>query len=307
MQRAENCHLSLLDRESLTNVCSLLDPVTLANFSCTSRALRDVCFQNCLWERLSRCRWQHTNAYLYGRAEDLVGCQQGRYPAQKTPSTQHIREPSVDFRSLYANNNGWTPFHLQETYQHTLASETSWEFCVSRAPASHFCSGAGDALYTVDTRVQLWSTGDGSQVVSTLIAEGSHNFSAEAVSPEVLSITELTAGIVATGDFAGKICLHDLRPDAAASASPGATWHNGKRCDTTTLLTKLLQRHCYMMFHPKLYQVSTVASGANSCVTPSRFTPRCFTVTSIRCQQLHQGAKGVGHSTATEQSQHSTA
>lgn len=260
MQRADSCHLRLVDRESLTNVCSLLDPVTLANFSCTSRAMRDVCFQNCLWERLSKCRWQHTNADLYGLAEDLVGVQQHRCSAQNTPLRQHIRESSVNFRSLYANNNGWTPFQLQETYQHTLASETSWEFCVSRAPASHFCSGAGDALYTVDTRVQLWSTGDGSQAGSTLIAEGSHNLSAEHLSQAVLSITELAAGIVASGDSAGKLCLHDLRPDAAANAGPGATWHNGRRCDTTTLLTKPLQRHCYMMSHPKLHQAPTPLS-----------------------------------------------
>lgn len=225
MQRAHGCQLRLLDREILTDVCSRLDPISLANFSCTSREMRNVCFQNCLWERLSKHRWQHTNAHLYGRAEGLLDPQQGRFFAQNIPLRQQLREPSFSFRRLYSNNNGWTPVNIHETRRHALPPETSWAFCVSRAPASQFCSGTGDALYTMDTGVQLWSTGDSSQEGLTLIAKGNNHPSIV----DMVSITEFAAGLVATGDLHGKICLHNLRPDAAASCDAGTTWHNGRR------------------------------------------------------------------------------
>ena len=225
MQRADGCQLRLLDRESLTYVCSQLDPVSLASFSCTSREMRNVCFQNCLWERLSKQRWQHNNADSYGPAQGLLEPQEGRCLAQNTSSRQHLRKPSVDFRRVYASNNGWTPVNLQETCRHALPPERTWAFGVSRAPASQFCSGTGDALYTVDTGVHLWSTGHNSQEGVTLISTGSDRPSLE----NVFSITELEPGFVATGDTYGKICIHDLRPDAAASSQPGTTWHNGKR------------------------------------------------------------------------------
>lgn len=221
MRRAGDCQLRLLDLESLTRVCLRLDPVSLANFSCTSRELRDVCFQTCLWERLSKHRWQHTNADLCDPAPGLSESQQGTCLARNTSSRQPLRKPSVDFRRVYASNNGWTPVNLQETCRHALPPETTWAFCVSRAPASQFCSGTGDALYTVDTGVHLWSTGDSSYEGVTLISTGGDRPSVE----DVFSITELEPGFVATGDVYGKICLHDLRPDAAA----GTTWHNGKR------------------------------------------------------------------------------
>ena len=225
MQRANDCQLHLLDREILTDVCSRLDPISLANFSCTSREMRNVCFQDCLWERLSNHRWQHTNAGLYGRAEGLFKFQQGRDFAENTPLRQQLREPSGNFRRLYAKNNGWTPVKLQQT-RHALLPETSWAFCVSRTPASQFCSASGDALYTMDTGVQLWSTGDSSQEGMTLIATGSDHPSIE----DVVSITEIAGGLVATGDAYGRVYLHDLRPDAAAaSSSPGTTWHNDRR------------------------------------------------------------------------------
>ena len=243
-QTMDRCQLGLLDREILTSVCSQLDPITLAQFSCTSRDLRDVCVQNCLWEGLSKHRWRHINADLYARAENSVGSQQGSNSAKNTDLRQQLREPSIDFCSLYAKNNGWTPLNLQKIHQHVFPSNT-WEFCVSRAPASKFCSGAGDAVYTVDKTVQLWSTGDSSKAGCTLIVTGSNHPS---IAERVYSITELAAGIVATGGY-GEICLHDLRPDAAASTHAGATWHNGRRylyLLADKAITKALQQVAFM-------------------------------------------------------------
>ena len=227
----DSCQLRVLDRESLTKICSLLDPVTLAKFSCTSRELRDACFQNCLWERISKQRWRHINADLYVRAEDPVGTQ-SRNSVKSTVLRQQHRQPLIDFRNLYANNNGWTPLLLHETPQHVLFSHDKWDFCVSRAPASKFYSGAGDAVYTVDTAVRLWSTGDSSQVGWDLMAVGDHHPSMydEMYSMHSISnMTELAEGIVATGGHYGDICLHELRPDTPASTHAGAMWHNDRR------------------------------------------------------------------------------
>lgn len=227
MQRADGGQLRLLDRESLTNVCSLLDPVTLAKFSCTSREVRDACFQNCLWERLSTNRWQHTNADI--RRAKAVLEPPGTSFAQNTPSRRQLRKPSVDFRRLYTSNNGWTPLNLQETCRQKLAADTTSAFCVSRAPASQLCSGTGtgDAVYLLDTEVQLWSTGDCSKegLRLNLIATGrNHPSIADAV-----TMTEVATSFVATGDSHGRIFVQDLRPDAGASSHQGTTWHNGRR------------------------------------------------------------------------------
>ena len=223
MQGADSCQLRLLDREILTNVCSLLDPVTLAKFSCTSREVRGACSQNCLWERLSTNRWQHTNADMCCRAQGVLE-PPGTSFAQDTPSR---REPSVDFRRLYTSNNGWTPLKLQETCRQKLAMTTISAFCVSRAPARQLCSGTGDAVYLLDTEVQLWSTGDCSKegLQLNLIGTGTNHPSIV----DVVTMTEVATGFVATGDSHGRICVQDLRPDAGASSHLGTTWHNGRR------------------------------------------------------------------------------
>ncbi|KAL3146325.1 hypothetical protein ABBQ32_003018 [Trebouxia sp. C0010 RCD-2024] len=67
----------------------------------------------------------------------------------------------------------------------------------------------------------LWSTGDCSQA-GRMLQDSSSCHSAEC-------ITELAAGQVALGVLTGEVFLHDLRPDAAASTQPCATWWNGHR------------------------------------------------------------------------------
>ena len=80
--------------------------------------------------------------------------------------------------------------------------------------------------YIVGTEVQLQSTGDRSKqgLELDLIATGSNPSIAD-----VVIVTEVTTGFVATGDFHGSICLHDLRPDAGASSHHSTTWHTGGR------------------------------------------------------------------------------
>ena len=226
MPIADSCQMRLLDRENLTNVCSLLDPVTLARFSCTSREMRDASCTNSLWERHSRNRWHNTNANLCCGAEGLLETQQDRSFAQHNPSRQQLRNPLVDFRRLYANNNGWTPLKFQEPYRFGIEAPSA--FCVSRAPARQFCSGTGDAVYTVDTEVHLWSTGDSSKegLGLTCRAKGSELPISIA---DVASITEVATGVVAIGGSNGRICLRYLRPDAGASSHHDTTWQNGSR------------------------------------------------------------------------------
>lgn len=241
MQESESCQLRLLDRESLTHVCSMLDPVTVANLSCTCRELRDVSFQNCLWERFSRHRWRHLNADLHARVESppsLSECQQDKNHAGKKAVGHQIMEPPVDFRSLYANNNGWTPLHLRKTQEWAFSSD-HLQYCASRVPASNFCDIAGDALYTLaceqdngrpsEVAVSLWSTGDRLQAGRMLQTTSS--------CVEGNCITELAPGIAAVGAISGEVSLHDLRPEAAKSTHPGATWWNGKRYQHRTVST----------------------------------------------------------------------
>ncbi|KAL3156911.1 hypothetical protein ABBQ38_001175 [Trebouxia sp. C0009 RCD-2024] len=232
MFATDSCQLRLLDRESLTYVCSKLDPVTVANLSCTCRELRDVSVQDCLWERFSRQRWEHVNTDLYARAQGPPGLpesHQGESQAGTHAIGQQL-ETSVNFRSLYTNNNGWTPLYLQEAYRCTVPPGY-FQYCVSRLPASNFCEAAGEALYVLQRSEEnsrpakfalgLWSTGDCSQA-GPMLQTSSSCHGAEC-------ITELTAGIVAVGVFGGEIFLHDLRPDAAASTQPYASWWNGHR------------------------------------------------------------------------------
>ncbi|KAL3156915.1 hypothetical protein ABBQ38_001177 [Trebouxia sp. C0009 RCD-2024] len=234
MQTTVSCELRLLDRESLTYVCSMLDPVTVANLSCTCRDLRDVSFQDCLWERFSRQKWKHLNTDLYARAEappSLPESPQGERQAGTHAVGQQL-EPSVSYRSLYTNNNGWTPLNLQEAHTCPVPSG-SLQYCVSRVPASTFCEATGDAFYTLrrsedDFRPQtctlsLWSTGDCSQAGCMLQSSWRYDTDASRC------ITELAAGILAVGAGTGKVFLHDLRPEAAASTQPCATWWSGNR------------------------------------------------------------------------------
>ena len=235
MKTSESCQLHLLDRESLTSVCSLLDPVTVANLSCTCRELRDASFQDCLWERFSRQRWKHQNTDLYAQAEatpSLPESQQGEKQPVDHAVGQQLPEPSVNFRSLYTHNNGWTPLHLHQAYICTVPSGYI-EYCVSRVPASNFCDAAGDAFYTLrgsdDSRrppnlsLNLWSTGDRSQPGRMLQRGRSHDPVGSSC------ITELTAGTAAVGASSGKIFLHDLRPDSPTRTYPFATWWDGNR------------------------------------------------------------------------------
>ncbi|KAL3160385.1 hypothetical protein ABBQ32_010710 [Trebouxia sp. C0010 RCD-2024] len=232
MQELHSCPLHLLDQECLRLICSLIDPVTLAKFSCTCREFQEVSYQNCLWERVSQHRWFRLNEDFYARAEALQEpkeARQGETCASNAVSRKQLRKPSVDFKTLYASNNAWTLPKLRETHRNELDPYDSHAFCVSRAPADNFCSAAGDAVYTVQTTVQLWSTGDSSHAGRTLIATNSCHRSNYGTPNRVISITELSAGFVATGGSHGEICLHNLRPDATTSTRSCTTWHGGER------------------------------------------------------------------------------
>lgn len=246
MQELHSCPLHLLDQECLRLICSLIDPVTLAKFSCTCREFQEVSYQNCLWERVSQHRWFRLNEDFYARAEALQEpkeARQGETCASNAVSRKQLRKPSVDFKTLYASNNAWTLPKLRETHRNELDPYDSHAFCVSRAPADNFCSAAGDAVYTVQTTVQLWSTGDSSHAGRTLIATNSCHRSNYGTPNRVISITELSAGFVATGGSHGEICLHNLRPDATTSTRSCTTWHGGERYHYSPAVKVMFVRH----------------------------------------------------------------
>ena len=223
-----------LDHESLTTVCSLLDPVSLATFSCTSRGTRKSASQTCLWEQLCRQRWSNLNKYRYTNPQQgSGGIQQASDSGQVTASDsscQHPQQPTVDFRKLYGSNNRWSPLQLKSStgYRTQLCPESPYDFCMSRAAGANIWSSVGDTYLTLSKTIELWSTGDSSQPRQRLASLKENARPGHC-------ITEISAGVAAVGCGGGRICLYDLRPDPDSHFSPSKPWDSEHRSfDFTT-------------------------------------------------------------------------
>ena len=222
-------HLLQLDREVLTSICSLLDPVSVAVFGCSSRESREAASQACLWGQFSTSRWLKFNTCIHAHSQHGTQSMQQQSQVGRmstTPSTdQPLPQASTDFRLLYGSNNGWTPLRLKELHGH---QDLFWpdylvDFCVSKASASGLWSCAGDIVYTVGDTVEVWSTGDDSQPGKWLASSQLE----EAAQLDSTCCVELAAGIAAVGRADGKIRVHDMRPGPDPASC--LAWDNGIR------------------------------------------------------------------------------
>ena len=228
-------YLQSLDREVLTTVCSLLDPVSLANLSCTSRELRNLACTSTLWASINSSRWQNLNTSLFTSSQLLNNppTQENQYAAAGSAaailgedSQQH--RPSTEQIALYANNNGWRDLQLSPVAGHVDCVRDLYfaDFCVSRAAApdsSSNCGAVGDVVYTVGKNLNMWSTGDcrqSGQLLGTIEAKDAQR---------ICSITELAIGTVAAGCDNGVIEIYDILSDVEADVTPCTTWHANRR------------------------------------------------------------------------------
>ena len=121
----------------------------------------------------------------------------------------------MDYRAVYASNNGWNGLHVIQTQGHPADLEEDQLFCVSSAPAAEIWNAIGDTVYTLDSTLSVWSTGDGGQPGRLMASKalprdrGYH------------SITEVNTGTVAMGEINGTVDLYNtLLEDSSAELQP---------------------------------------------------------------------------------------
>lgn len=205
--------LASLDREVLTAIFSLLDPVSLATVSCTNRELRSLSSSTVLWTTLCKSRWQNLNTpclvcHTQSTKLSEEESKQRSDPVAATNNSHSLGDP----HTLYAINNCWGGLRVTELEGHrTCLSENSVltfaDFCVSTAaaadvwPNSH---ASGDIVYTLGRTLSMWSTGDCTQAGTLFRSHPIQDIQL------YCSITELATGLVAVGRHDGTVGTYDL-------------------------------------------------------------------------------------------------
>ena len=223
--------LQSLSSELVTSICARLDPVSLAQATCTNREMRAIGSTPALWQTLSSSRWKCHNApdsqHTQGDSE--------QDPAEAASSGKICdRLAQTDYRRLYATNNGWKNGQVKATVDlgsYSVAKRPDlYGFCVSRAAAAehrHTTDPAGDVVYSTHAySVDLWSTGDRKrpgQLLQTIPLN-------ERL--PVQGITELATGLLAAGvghgAGHGSICVLDFRPECTTDPY-SSHWTSGSR------------------------------------------------------------------------------
>lgn len=221
--------LASLDREVLTELFSLLDPVSLATVSCTNRELRKLSSSAVLWTTLCKSRWQNLNTpclvcHTQSTRLSEKESKQSITPIAAINNSHSLANP----HTLYAINNCWGGLHVTEIEGHrTCLSEDSFaDFCVSTAAAADVWPNnhaSGDIVYTLGSTLSMWSTGDCTQA-GTLVSSQP----IQVIQP-YCSITELAVGLVAVGHFDGTIDTHNLLPENLSKEAVSDHWNTGSR------------------------------------------------------------------------------
>ena len=100
--------LASLDREVLTAIFSLLDPVSLATVSCTNRELRSLSSSAVLWTTLCKSRWQNLNTPCVVCHTQTTKLSEEESKQRTTPVAATNNSSSLaDPHALYAINNCW--------------------------------------------------------------------------------------------------------------------------------------------------------------------------------------------------------
>ena len=221
--------LASLDREVLTGILSLLDPVSLATVSCTNRELRSLSSSAVLWTTLCKSRWQNMNTpCLVCHTQSTKFSEEDSKQRTTSVAATNNSHSLADPHALYAINNCWGGLQLTEIEGHrTFLSEDSFaDFCVSTAaaadvwPNSH---ASGDIVYTLGRTLSMWSTGDCTQA-GTLF----RSHPTPIIQP-YCSITELAIGLVAAGRHDGTIDTYNLLPENLSKETISHHWYTGSR------------------------------------------------------------------------------
>ncbi len=221
--------LASLDREVLTAIFSLLDPVSLATVSCTNRELRSLSSSAVLWTTLCKSRWQNLNTpCLVCHTQSTKLSEEDSKQRTTSVAATNNSHSLADPHNLYAINNCWRGLHVAEIEGHrTCLSEDSFaDFCVSTAaaadvwPNSH---ASGDIVYTLGSTLSMWSTGDCTQA-GTLVR--SHPIP---IIQPYCSITELAIGLVAAGRHDGTIDTYNLLPENLSQGTISNHCYTGSR------------------------------------------------------------------------------
>ena len=204
--------LGTLDGEVLSAICSLLDPISLASFSCTSKSLRHLISSDALWESFCRARWANINASCKAGGAPQSDLSHNTAPGKAVaPDQSHL---PMDYGEVYASNNGWNGLHVIQTQGHPAHLYAEQQFCVSSAPAAELWNAVGDTVYTLASTLSVWSTGDYRQPGRLMASNALEKRG-------WYSMTEVNTGTVAVGDAGGIVCLYNaLLEDPSAELQP---------------------------------------------------------------------------------------